>query len=66
MKQNMGAWDKFVRVIIALVIAFAWAAGYISGILAIVLLVIAGILLFTSMLGVCPLYMPFHISTAKR
>ncbi len=65
MKQNMGAWDKFIRIVVAIGIAFAWAAGYISGILAIVLLVIAAILLFTSMLGFCPLYMMFHISTKR-
>ncbi len=65
MMQNMGMWDKFIRIVVAIGIAFAWAAGYIGGILAIVLLLIAGILLFTSMLGFCPLYMPFHMSTKR-
>jgi len=65
MKQNMGSVDKAIRVIIAAAIAIAWAAGYISGILAIVLLVVAGIFLFTSILGVCPLYMPFGFSTKR-
>lgn len=65
MTQNVGTLDKIVRIIVALGIAIAWAAGYIGGVLAIVLLVIAGILLFTSMIGVCPLYLPFHISTKR-
>jgi hypothetical protein len=66
MKMNMGTIDKTLRIILAIGIAFAWAAGYISGILAIVLLVVAGIFLFTSMVGVCPAYMPFRISTRKK
>lgn len=66
MKINMGIIDQTLRIILAIIIALAWAAGYISGVWAIIFLVIAGIFLFTSMVGVCPLYMPFGISTRKR
>ncbi|NTW44765.1 MAG: DUF2892 domain-containing protein, partial [Anaerolineaceae bacterium] len=39
--------------------------GTITGTLGIVLLIIAGILLATSLVSVCPLYIPFKLSTRK-
>lgn len=66
MRLNMGALDITIRLIIAVGIAIAWAMGYITGVWAIILLVLAGIFFFTSMVGVCPLYMPFHISTRGK
>ncbi len=66
MKMNMGSIDKTIRILIAAVIGLAWATGYISGILAIVLLAVAGIFLFTSMLGFCPIYAIFGWSSAKN
>jgi hypothetical protein len=38
----------------------------ISGTWAIVLGILAIIFLLTSLIGVCPLYMPFKISTKKK
>jgi hypothetical protein len=66
MQINMGTIDRTLRVLAAIVIAVAWAFGYLTGIFAIVLLVIAGLFLFTSMVGVCPAYMPFRFSTKKK
>jgi len=65
MKLNMGPADKAIRLIVAAAISLAWALGYLPGILGIVLLVLAGIFLFTSIVGVCPLYMPFGFSTKR-
>ena len=50
MKQNMGNLDKAIRVLVAVVIA---------------VLVFAGVFILTSLLGSCPLYLPFGISTKK-
>ena len=54
MKSNMGTADRVVRVLVALILAWAWYTGRISGTLAIVLLVIAGVFILTSFIGFCP------------
>ncbi len=64
MKKNMGTTDRVIRAIVgiaALVVSFlvpslAWQ---------IVLWVVSALMLITSAIGVCPAYMPFHISTKK-
>lgn len=66
MKTNMGLVDRALRIVIALAIAAAYLLDYISGTLAIVLLVAAGIFILTSFIGTCPLYLPFGISTKKK
>ena len=66
MKKNMGSIDKTVRIVIALVIVILAFTKVIAGILAIVLLVLAAVFLLTSLLGFCPLYLPFGLSTGKK
>jgi len=66
MKPNMGVADKVVRILAAIVIAVLFLTHQISGIAAVLLLVFAGIFIFTSFLGFCPLYLPFGISTRKN
>lgn len=66
MKTNMGSVDKAVRIIIALIIAGLYYAGVIEGTLGIVLLVLAGVFVLTSLIGFCPLYLPFGISTREK
>lgn len=62
----MGIIDKVLRVLVAIVIAGLYFANIISGTLAIVLLIIAGIFILTSFMSFCPLYLPFGISTRKK
>jgi Protein of unknown function (DUF2892) len=66
MKANMGTIDKAVRILAAIVVAVLYFTNVISGTLAIVLLVLAGVFILTSVVGVCPLYLPFGISTNKK
>ena len=66
MKKNVGIADKVIRISAAVVIAVLYFAGSISGTLAIVLLILAGILIITSFVGFCPLYAPFKFSTRKK
>ena len=66
MKQNVGVADKVMRISAAVVIAVLYFAGSISGTLAIILLILAGILILTSFVGFCPLYAPFKFSTRKK
>lgn len=65
MKKNMGSVDRVVRVLIAAIIAGLYLGGAISGTLGIVLLVVAGVFVLTSLVSFCPLYAPFGISTCK-
>jgi len=66
MKKNMGLADRLIRIIIAAVIAVLFFTGVIEGTPGIVLLVVAGIFVLTSLIKVCPLYMPFGIRTCAR
>lgn len=66
MKKNMGTADKVVRILIAVAIAALYFTHVINGTLAIVLLALAGIFILTSFIGVCPLYLPFGISTKGK
>jgi hypothetical protein len=66
MKKNMGGVDKILRFIAAAIIIALYLLGKISGTLGIVLLVVAVVLLIVSLVGSCPLYLPFGISTLPK
>ncbi|WP_156309018.1 YgaP family membrane protein [Sphingobacterium endophyticum] len=66
MKTNMGSQDKTIRIILAIIIAVLFFTKIISGTLAIVLLVVAGIFILTSLIGFCPLYSLLGISTCRK
>ena len=66
MKKNIGTIDKVIRILIAFVVVVLYFTNVISGTLAIILLVLAGILILTSLISICPLYMPFGLSTKKK
>ena len=66
MKQNVGLFDKTIRISAALIIGGLYFGGKISGVTAIVLLVVAIVFLLTSMLNFCPLYLPFGLSTRRQ
>jgi hypothetical protein len=66
MKKNMGIADRIIRVVIAAVIATLYFTDIITGTLGIVLLVLAGVFLLTSLVGFCPLYLPFGLSTCRK
>jgi len=65
MKKNMGGADRIIRVLIAAVIAVLFFMKVITGTLGIVLLVLAGVFVLTSLISFCPLYLPFGIKTCK-
>jgi hypothetical protein len=66
MKKNMGNTDRIIRVILAAVIAVLYFTNVITGTLAYVLLALGGIFLLTSLIGFCPLYVPFGLNTCAR
>ena len=55
----MGPADKIIRFISAAVIGVLYFMNIVSGTLGIVLLVLAGIFVLTSLVSFCPLYAPF-------
>ncbi len=65
MKQNMGTADKIVRLVVVAIIAALYFTGQITGTAAIILGIIAVAFLVTSLIGWCPTYVPFGISTKK-
>ena len=66
MKKNMGTIDKVARILVAIVFAGLYFGNIISGIVAIILLILAGVFILTSFISFCPLYYPFGISTRKK
>ena len=66
MKKNMGTIDRVVRIVIALVLAVLFFTKVLTGVLGIVLLVVAAVFLLTSFISFCPLYLPFGLSTRKK
>jgi hypothetical protein len=66
MKKNMGIIDKVIRVLIAVVVIVLYFTNVISGTLAVILLIVAGIFILTSLIGFCPLYLAFGLNTKKK
>ncbi len=66
MKSNVGNIDRGLRLGVALLVAVVYFLGIISGTTSIVLGVIAAIFLVTSLVGSCPLYSIFGMSTAPK
>ena len=64
--KNMGAWDRIIRILVAFGVLVLYLAGVISGVLAAILGVLAAVLVLTSLVGFCPLYLPFKLSTRQR
>ncbi len=59
----MGSADRVIRVIIAAVIAALYFTNVITGTVGIVLMVLAGVFVLTSLVSFCPLYAPFGINS---
>lgn len=63
MKKNMGGADRIIRLLIAAVIALLYYSGLVTGMLGVVLLILALVFVATSFVSFCPLYSLFGIST---
>jgi hypothetical protein len=66
MNRNMSNLDRIVRVVVAAIFAYLYFGGVVTGTLGIVLVVLGGVFLLTSLVGFCPLYAPFKFSTLKN
>ena len=66
MKLNMGNTDRIIRVVVAIVLGVLYFTGQVTGTIGIVALVLAVVFILTSLVGTCPLYLPFGIRTNSK
>lgn len=62
----MGVADRIVRLSLVLLITILYFTGVIGGTIGVILLIVAGILLLTSLVNFCPLYYGLGISSGKK
>lgn len=65
MKKNMGSADRMIRLLLAAIFAGLYFTDTVTGTFGIVLVVLAGVFVLTSLLSFCPLYTLFGMSTCK-
>jgi Inner membrane protein YgaP-like, transmembrane domain len=65
MKKNMGAFDRTLRILLAIIMGALIFAHTVTGTLSIVLLILVIVFLLTSLVSFCPLYAFFGITTCK-
>ncbi len=63
MKKNMGNTDRIIRIFLAAVVAVLYFTNVISGVFGIVLLILGGVFVLTSLVSFCPLYTLMGINT---
>ncbi|HTO22424.1 MAG TPA: DUF2892 domain-containing protein [Spirochaetia bacterium] len=66
MKANIGLLDRIVRIGLVALVAVLYFTHQLSPAAAVILGVLALVFAVTSVVGVCPLYLPLGISTRKR
>jgi len=64
--KNIGKADKIVRVLIAVLFTVLFLNQVITGVMGVILVILAGVFLLTSVVGTCPLYLPFKINTNHK
>jgi hypothetical protein len=66
MKKNVSNIDKIIRILLAAVIVILAFTHVISGTLAVILLILAGVFVLTSVISFCPIWYFLGISTRKK
>ncbi len=66
MKKNMGNTDRTIRVIVAIAFGALYFTGSVTGTFGMVLVVLGGIFLATSMISFCPLYTLAGMNTCEK
>ncbi len=62
----MGSTDRIIRIVVAVVMAYLYFTGAITGLLATIGIIVAAIFVLTSFVSFCPLYAPLGLSTCKK
>lgn len=63
--QNESTVDRVIRFVLGAVLVYMWYAAVVTGVFAIIALVLGIILALTGVIGWCPLYTLFGIGTHK-
>lgn len=66
MKKNMGGADRIIRILLAAAFAYLYFGGVVTGTWGLILVILGGVFVLTSLIGFCPLYAPFGISTCSK
>lgn len=66
MKKNMGGADRIIRILVAAVFAYLYFSGTVTGTLGLVLVVLGGVFVLTSLVSFCPLYTLVGLNTCPR
>lgn len=70
--MNEGAWDRIIRILAGIALGYAawvtWPASVMSrpGTVTIVFVVVGAVAFVTGLVGWCPAYSLFDVSTKKR
>ena len=63
MKKNMGSADRIIRVMLAAVFGYLYFSGLVTGVFGLILVILGGVFVLTSLIGFCPLYTVLGLST---
>jgi hypothetical protein len=65
-EKNVGTTDRIIRYALAAIFAAMYFTGTVSGTFGVVLLVLAVVFALTATITICPLYLPFGLSTRSK
>jgi hypothetical protein len=65
MKTNQASWDRIVRVVLGIILLYLGLADVVSGAFGIILAIVGAVLLFTGVIGFCPIYWLLKLGTKK-
>jgi hypothetical protein len=66
MKPNMGNADRIIRILLAAVFAYLYFSGTVAGTFGLILVILGGVFVLTSLISFCPLYTLVGINTCPR
>lgn len=66
MKKTISSADHIIQLLLAVTVVILWYTNVINGTVVMALLVFAGIFIFTSFIGLCPLYTLLGKNTCQR
>jgi hypothetical protein len=66
MKPNMGNADRIIRILLAGVFAYLYFSHTVTGTLGLILVILGGVFVLTSLISFCPLYTLVGINTCPK
>jgi len=66
MKRNMGIADRIIRLALVALVVVLYFTNQLSLVASVILGILALAFLVTSLVGTCPLYLPFGLSTRRK